>query len=110
MCDRCVEELDAFRAPPDHAEFQRRRRLGLTPAQDAMLQRWGYPYMFDTWFFHMTLTRRLDDVGKARVKPLAEAFFAAAVSTPRQVRDICLFTQAAPDTDFVIAERIPLRG
>jgi putative phosphonate metabolism protein len=110
LCDRCVADLDAFRTPPDAAELERRRKAGLSPAQDAMLQRWGYPYVFDTWFFHMTLTRRLDDAEKARVKPLAEAFLADAVAAPRQVRDICLFTQAAPDADFVIAERIPLRG
>jgi putative phosphonate metabolism protein len=110
LCDRCVADLDAFRMLPDAAELQRRRQAALTPAQDAMLQRWGYPYMFDTWFFHMTLTRRLDDTEKAHVKPLAEAFFADALAMQRQVRDICLFTQAAPDADFVIAERIPLRG
>jgi putative phosphonate metabolism protein len=110
LCDRCVADLDAFRSPPDAAELQRRRQAPLTPAQDAMLQRWGYPYMFDTWFFHMTLTRRLDDTERAHVKPLAEAFFANALVIQRQVRDICLFTQAQPDADFVIAERIPLRG
>jgi putative phosphonate metabolism protein len=110
LCDRCVADLDALRAPPDAAELERRRKARLSSQQDAMLQRWGYPYVFETWFFHMTLTRRLDDAEKARVKPLAEGFFASAVAIPRQVRDICLFTQSAPDVDFVMAERIPLRG
>ena len=61
----------------------RRRRLnwrgvgaaGLTPEQDAMLLRWGYPYVFDTWFFHMTLTRRLSTRRKRpscrRPKPIS---------------------------------------
>jgi hypothetical protein len=75
-----------------------------------MLLRWGYPYVFESWFFHMTLTRRLNEAEKARIKPAAEAFFAASVAMPRQVTDICLFTQAAPDADFVIAERLALRG
>jgi putative phosphonate metabolism protein len=110
LCDRCVAELDYFRATPDTAELQRRRKSGLNPAQDAMLSRWGYPYVFETWFFHMTLTRRLDDMEKVRVKPVAEAFFAEAIALPRSVRDICVFTQASPDADFVIAERLPLRG
>jgi putative phosphonate metabolism protein len=110
LCDRCVAELDSFRMPADATELQRRRQARLSPAQDAMLLRWGYPYVFDTWFFHMTLTRRLDEAEKARVRPLANAYFADAVAVPRQVRDICLFTQAAPGADFVIAERIPLRG
>ncbi len=76
-----------------------------------MLLRWGYPYVFDTWFFHMTLTRRLTAGGKdASYKPQAEAYFADALAVPRRVTDICLFTQAAPDSAFVIAERLTLRG
>ncbi len=110
LCDRCVAELDDFRHPPDEAELQRRRRASLSPAQDAMLQRWGYPYVFDTWFFHMTLTRRLDEAEKAYVKPLAKAFFADAIAAPRRVTEICLFTQADPDAAFVIADRLPLSG
>jgi hypothetical protein len=105
-----VEALDPFRQPPSPAELERRRRSPLSPAQDAMLTRWGYPYVFDTWFFHMTLTRRLDAAEKARVKPLAEAFFAEAVAIPRRVAAITLFTQATPDAAFVIAERLPLGG
>ena len=108
LCDRCVAELDDFRQPPDDAELQRRRRAALSAEQDAMLRRWGYPYVFETWFFHRTLTRRLDDAEKAQIKPLAEAFFAEAIATPRRVSEICVFTQAGPDADFVIAERLPL--
>ena len=66
LADACVEQLDPFRAPPSEAELARRRRANLTPQQDAMLVRWGYPYVFDTWFFHMTLTRRLTAEEKAR--------------------------------------------
>ena len=55
----------------------------LTPRQDAMLVRWGYPYVFDTWFFHMTLTRRLSAAEKRSFMPAAEAHFARAIATPR---------------------------
>lgn len=67
LADACVEHLDAFRAPASEAELGRRRRGNLTARQDAMLVRWGYPYVFDTWFFHLTLTRRLSTGGKAGV-------------------------------------------
>jgi len=110
LADACVEHLDPFRAPPSDAELARRRRASLTAEQDAMLTRWGYPYVFNTWFFHMTLTRRLTADEKARFRPAAEAYFARAVSVPRRVTDLCLFIQAAPDAAFVIAERLPLRG
>jgi putative phosphonate metabolism protein len=110
LADACVEHLDPFRAPASDAELARRRRANLTAEQDAMLVRWGYPYVFNTWFFHMTLTRRLTAAEKARYQPEAETYFARALSLPRRVDDICLFTQAAPDAPFVIAERLKLRG
>ena len=110
LADACVKQLDPFRAPPSDAEFARRRRATLTPRQDAMLLRWGYPYVFDTWFFHLTLTRRLSGEEKQVYMPAAEAWFAAAIATPRTVGDICLFVQASPGTPFVIRERLTLRG
>ncbi|MFL5252435.1 MAG: DUF1045 domain-containing protein [Rhodopila sp.] len=110
LCDACVGKLDGFRAPPSDAELARRRASRLTPAHDAMLQRWGYPYVFGEWFFHMTLTRRLSAEEKALFMPAAEAWFARALDMPRRVADICLFTQVAPDAPFQMAERVRLRG
>jgi putative phosphonate metabolism protein len=110
LCDRCVADLDDLRAPPGEAELARRRKAGLTAAQDALLSRWGYPYVFEEWFFHMTLTRRLDAAEKAIVKPVADAFFGPSLHLRRHVTDICLFTQSGPDAAFVIAERVALRG
>jgi putative phosphonate metabolism protein len=110
LADACVAHLDPLRAPPSEAEQARRRRAGLTPQQDAMLRRWGYPYVFETWFFHMTLTRRLTAEEKALYQPEAERFFAPALAMPRQVSDICLFVQPAPGEPFVIAQRLKLRG
>jgi hypothetical protein len=110
LADACVERVDSFRMPISADELARRRRSGLSAEQDVMLVRWGYPYVFGTWFFHMTLTRRLSDVEKALVLPAARAWFAPALAAERWVEDICLFTQAAPDAAFVLAERIQLRG
>jgi hypothetical protein len=110
LADACVEHFDCFRAPPSQAELARRRRANLTPQQDAMLIRWGYPYVFDTWFFHMTLTRRLSVAEKQIFMPAAEAYFARTIATPRRVSDICLFVQPSPGTPFVIRERLKLRG
>lgn len=108
--DACVGALDPFRAPPSDAELARRRRSNLTAEQDAMLTRWGYPYVFTTWFFHMTLTRRLNAAEKSLYLPAAERHFAAALAEPRRVVDICVYTQAQPGAPFVIAERLALRG
>jgi putative phosphonate metabolism protein len=110
LADVCVERLDAFREPPPADELARRRRSNLTAEEDAMLVRWGYPYVFGTWFFHMTLTRRLTPDEKALYQPRAEAHFAEAIRHRRRVTDICLYTQAGPGAPFTIAERLPLLG
>jgi putative phosphonate metabolism protein len=110
LADACVEGLDGYRAAASDAELARRRRSGLTPEQDAMLVRFGYPYVLETWFFHMTLTRRLSAEEHLIWRPETERFFAAAVGVKRRVTDICLFTQADPGAPFVIAARIPLSG
>jgi hypothetical protein len=110
LADACVAGADHLRDPPGEAELARRRRGGLSPAQEANVARWGYPYVFATWFFHMTLTRRLTAAERAVFMPAAETHFAAALAVPRRVTDICLFTQAAEGAPFMLAERIPLRG
>ena len=107
LADACVAGADHLRAPIEAAELAKRRRNGLPPTQDANLTRWGYPYVFATWFFHMTLTRRLTPSERATYLPAAEAHFAAALAMPRRVTDLCLFTQR-DEAPFTLVERIPL--
>ena len=57
---RAVQELDPFRAPATEDELVKRRAARLSPAQDALLVRWGYPYVLDEFRFHLTLTGRLE--------------------------------------------------
>ncbi len=106
--DAFVAGLDEFRAAPDDAELARRRRGRLSPEQDRNLVRWGYPYVFDTWFFHMTLTRRLAPAEHEYIRPAAEAFFADALNRRQRVTDMCLFTQSGPGAPFNLAARLPL--
>jgi hypothetical protein len=110
LCDACVRGLDHLRQPPDAAELARRRKSPLTPRQDEMLLRWGYPHVFDTWFFHMTLTRRLTLPELLVYRPAAEAFFTDTLRHPRRVIDLCLYVQPADGKPFTLAERLPLRG
>jgi putative phosphonate metabolism protein len=110
LADACVERLDPLRAPVTEAELARRRRAKLTARQDEMLVRWGYPYVLDTWFFHMTLTRRLSSEEKRVFMPAVEAHLARAIGAARRVTDICLFVQSAPGAPFVIEQRLKLRG
>ena len=110
LADACVRELDRFRAPPEPAELERRRRAALSPVQEAMLAAWGYPHVLSEWQFHVTLTRRLNEAEHAAILAPLAAHFGAVPATPRLVTEICLFTQAAPGAPFLIAERFPLEG
>ena len=107
LADACVAGTDHLRAPPDEAELARRHRAGLSSAENAALLRWGYPYVFATWTFHMTLSRRLSAEEHDILRPAANAWFAASLQQKRQVDHICLFLQRGQN-DFELVERIPL--
>jgi putative phosphonate metabolism protein len=106
LADRCVEAFDAFRAPAGAAELARRRRAGLTPAQEAHLQRWGYPYVFDQFRYHMTLTGRLDAAEREQVRAWLAEHFAAAIRAPVPL-ELALFEQPGEDLPFRLVRRYP---
>jgi 2'-5' RNA ligase len=102
LADACVREFDAFRAPAPATELARRRQAGLSDAQERHLARWGYPYVFDTFTFHITLTGRL---GLAEHAACLRALEPADAALPRAmpVDHVALFTQPAPDAPFSAA-------
>jgi hypothetical protein len=115
LAEMCVRATNAHRLPPSAAELEKRRKAGLSPAQEALLAAWGYPYVLDSWFFHMTLTRRLNEAEMRLLRPAAERHFAASLAVPRVVTHISIFTQRAAEADgapapFLICDRLKLRG
>lgn len=108
LADAAVAELDRFRAPPEAAELARRRQAGLSPRQDALLDRWGYPYVMEEFRFHMTLTDRLAEPEHGLVRAGLTGLVAPLCREPLQVADICLFVQR--DGDFRLERRFALQG
>ncbi len=108
LADAAVRELDCFRAPPEPSELARRRRHGLSETAEAMLERWGYPYVFSLWRFHITLSRRLEPSEMAAARPVAAAYFADALSLSRRVSSVTIFTQRVAGKPFLLARRFPL--
>jgi putative phosphonate metabolism protein len=72
LADACVTTLQPFAAPLNVAELAHHRRHGLSPRQETSLQWWGYPFVFDDFRFHMTLTGRLTELAADRVAELHE--------------------------------------
>jgi putative phosphonate metabolism protein len=111
LADRCVVEFDEFRRPAAEEELARRRVNGLSPRQDELLMRWGYPYVLEEWRFHLTLTGRLTDEGeRTAVMNILRPRFANLVDRPLPVRDLCVFRQSAPDRAFTVLARYRLGG
>jgi putative phosphonate metabolism protein len=109
LADQCVIEFDEFRRPAGEEELARRRAAGLSPRQDELLLRWGYPYVLEEWRFHLTLTGRLSDAAERTVVTnILRQRFSHLVDRPLPVRDLCVFRQAAPDQGFTVLERFRL--
>jgi putative phosphonate metabolism protein len=105
----CVTRFDRFRAPPRPAELARRRSAKLSPAEEAHLLRWGYPYVLDRFRFHVTLTGPLDPAESRRLMPPLARLFEPVTRAPVTLADIALFHEPAPGAPFRLVERFPLQ-
>ncbi|MGF1628102.1 MAG: DUF1045 domain-containing protein [Kiloniellaceae bacterium] len=106
-----VTELDDLRAPPAPADLQRRLGKGLTPRQEELLHRWGYPYVLEEFRFHMTLTGPLAEAKRReRLQTQLAALFRPVLTEPVPVSEICLYSQADSDQPFLLAERFRFGG
>jgi putative phosphonate metabolism protein len=105
-----VEAFDAFRAAPFPEETARRQQSGLSPAQETLLARWGYPYVMDEFRFHMTLTGAAEPALLERIEPAANAFFEEVLDRPLLLDSIAVFVQPAPEAPLVVAAQWPLAG
>lgn len=105
LAESCVRDLDAFRAPPSEAELAQRRQAGLTPLQDELLLRWGYPYVMAEFRFHMTLSGRLEFAERERLRLGLAPLVAPICATPLSVDDVVLFVQPDRASPFRIARR-----
>src|SRR5687767_2649966 len=76
LADACVTAFEPFRAPLTEYDRQRRLKSPLTPRQIEHLDRWGYPYVFEEFRFHMTLTGSLPAEKRQVVLPFLQAEFA----------------------------------
>jgi Protein of unknown function (DUF1045) len=85
LAGACVQHFDHFRAPMDEQERARRLTAPLTESQMINLDRWGYPYVFDEFQFHMTLTGALVDHDRKAALQFVRAEFASRLAAHRLV-------------------------
>lgn len=86
----CVRDLDHLRARLSDADIARRRRAPLTERQDAQMLAWGYPYVFEDFHFHMTLSGPMQGAAAEQVSEAAQAFFGPVLTCPFVIDAITL--------------------
>ena len=105
-----VKRFEAFRAAPEPEELARRTAAGLNTVQQHNLQRWGYPYVFDEFRFHMTLTGPIAAVQRDAVLGVLQDRFGALLADPIEIDALALFVQAKSGADFLVHAHHPLLG
>jgi putative phosphonate metabolism protein len=106
----CVAHFEPFRAPLSEADIARRRPEKLAESERGNLMRWGYPYVFDDFRFHMTLTGRVPAERQAPMRSALEARFESFIARPLAISHLSLFVEPERGAPFVMKRIVPLRA
>lgn len=108
LASEIVTAFDRFRAPMTDAEIARRNPEALNPSELKNLQQWGYPYVFDAFFFHMTLTGRVPEADAPRFAAAIESFFGPLLDEPLDISSLAIFVEPEPGAPFTVLAHRPL--
>ncbi|PAP96807.1 DUF1045 domain-containing protein [Mesorhizobium wenxiniae] len=102
FADDVVRDFDRFRAPLTEAEIERRSPDSLKPDEFRNLCQWGYPYVFETFRFHMTLSGRASLQESPRLRAAIDSLFAQVLQRPVPVDALTLFVETEPGAPFMM--------
>ncbi|MEZ5728525.1 MAG: DUF1045 domain-containing protein [Burkholderiaceae bacterium] len=105
-----VRAFDRLRRALEPDDIARRRTAMLDPVEDALMLRWGYPYVLSRWRLHFTLTRKLAPAMSRPIARIADTHFGPALREPLRCEDLCLFAEPMPGDPLRLVARIPLTG
>lgn len=98
----CVRAFDPFRAPLSEEEILRRQTARMQPRELRYLHQWGYPYVFEAFRFHMTLTGRVPAGEADRVRRTLADFFGPVLNEPVDVANLALFIEPEAGAPFEV--------
>ncbi|NKJ47149.1 phosphonate metabolism protein [Burkholderia sp. SG-MS1] len=108
LANSALLTLNPLRARPSAADLARRLEAPLSDRQRALLIAWGYPYVFDEFRFHMTLSGSLAEV-RERAALVAWWRQRTRALGPLSVDQAALFVEPAPGEPFVLWQRLPFQ-
>jgi putative phosphonate metabolism protein len=110
FADACVAHFEPFRAPLSEADIARRRPERLAESERNNLLRWGYPYVFGDFRFHMTLTGQVPAGRQAPMRSVLEAEFEPFTGRPLAISHLSLFVEPERGAPFTMKRIVPLRA
>jgi putative phosphonate metabolism protein len=111
LADKCTTMLDPFRAPMSARERARRVAANLSQRQMHNLERWGYPYLFEDFRFHLTLTGKLaGERADAALSRLRSSFAAACGERELAIDRLALLKQEGEQAPFRVLCQAELTG
>ncbi|MEM0899687.1 MAG: DUF1045 domain-containing protein [Pseudomonadota bacterium] len=102
LAEQCVRQFEPLRAPLSDEDYKRRKPETLSLAEHENLVKWGYPYIFSEFRFHMTLTDRVPEARISDVKEDLAARFADVTNRPLEISSLSLFCEPEPGAPFEV--------
>ncbi|MDQ8726535.1 DUF1045 domain-containing protein [Bradyrhizobium sp. LHD-71] len=110
LANDCVTVFEPYRAPLTDHDRARRLKSPLTLRQIEHLDQWGYPYVFEEFRFHMTLTGSLPAEKRDAVLPFLQGEFAKLSLASVAIDHIALLQQETSSSRFVVIRHAALRS
>jgi putative phosphonate metabolism protein len=104
-----LRALGSLRAPQTGAELAKRLDAPLTARQRAYVEEWGYPYVFEEFRFHMTLSDSLNEA-PTRAQLVETWNTRMRDAGPLPVDGAALFVEPEPGAPFALWRRLPFAG
>ncbi|AUX80148.1 DUF1045 domain-containing protein [Sinorhizobium fredii] len=108
LAEQAVRRFEPFRAPLSGADLARRNPEKLTQLQKDYLAAWGYPYVFEEFQFHLTLTGSVPEETRGLMRDTLEAAFDEFIGRPLSVSTIALFVEPQRGAPFTVHSLLPL--
>jgi putative phosphonate metabolism protein len=110
LANDIVVAFDRFRAPPSAQEIARRNPDKMSISERRNLEQWGYPYVFDDFRFHMTLTSPIAEADREKISQMLSEFLEPVLEEPVEINNIALFIESESGAPFEVHSLHPLAG
>lgn len=106
----CIKNFDDLRAPMDAQTRAKRLDAGLTAREIELLDAYGYPYIFEFFRWHITLSNQLDAAFQDKMLTAAQKWFAPALAKPIKISGLSIYKEEEAGAPFSRVVDVPFGG